>query len=203
MSLYPNILCGMCNLAPSSANKYQNTKINIQSNKASRVCSSTQWPVQHIYVISPPRFTCHVSRLSRVTCHVVTCCGHLDILRTDVDLPLGPVNAFVHWHSGFLPFQFVTQSYCHYLKQEKRKRTLRRKLIQLQCNAPTHIANVNLSYVRYDMTNEKLLPIYDHLFRLFQIQGAWTGPLMEWVLQWKRIIFFHSMEGARTFLTCQ
>ena len=149
-----------------------------------------QRPVRHIYVISPKCVTCHVSH------------GHLDILRTDVDLPLGPVNAFVHWHSGFLPFQFITQSYCHNLKQEK-KRTLRRKLIQLQCNAPTHIANVNLSYVRYDMTNEKLLPIYDHLFRLFQIQGAWTGPLMEWVLQWKRIIFFHSMEGARTFLTCQ
>ena len=80
----------------------------------------------------------------------VTCCGHLDILRTDVDLPLGPVNAFVHWHSGFLPFQFVTQSYCHYLKQEKRKRTLRSE--ESSYNA-THLRTqpiVNLSYVRYD-----------------------------------------------------
>ena len=91
---------------------------------------------------SPP----HVSRT--VTCHMSH--GHLDILRTDVDLPLGPVNAFVHWHSGFLPFQFVTQSYCHYLKQEKRKRTLRSE--ESSYNA-THLRTqpiVNLSYVRYD-----------------------------------------------------
>ena len=42
---------------------------------------------------------------------------YLNILWTNVYFSSRPINAFIHHHSRFFPFQFITQPYCHNLKQ--------------------------------------------------------------------------------------